>query len=145
MITMCCKGFSDGSVSKESACKAGELGSIPGLGRSPAEGNGYPIQYSGPETSIETGAWQDTVHWVVKSWTQLNDFHVCVLQGVGDGSLVSWSGLPFPSPGDLPGEIEPTSPALQADSLPLSHQGNLQGVRNGMVARAGMGVRGGEL
>ena len=66
------------------------MGSIPGLGRSPGEGNGYALQYSGLENSRQ-----------------------------GD-----WSGLPFPSPGDLsnPG-IEPKSPALPAD-YQLSHQGS---------------------
>ena len=42
-----------GSVGKKSACNAGELGSIPGLGRSPGEGNGYPLQYSGLDTSMD--------------------------------------------------------------------------------------------
>ena len=60
-------GFPDNSVGKESACNAGDLGSIPGLGRSPGEGKGYPLQYSGQENSI--------VHEVTKSRTQLSDFH----------------------------------------------------------------------
>ena len=55
---------------KESACKAGDLASIPGLGRSPGEGNGCPYQYSGLENS--TGC---VVHGVAKSRTQLTDFH----------------------------------------------------------------------
>ena len=50
-------GFPDGSVSKESACSAGDLGSIPGLGRTPGEGNGNPLQYSCLENSIDRGAW----------------------------------------------------------------------------------------
>jgi len=45
------RGFPCGSAGKESACKAGDLGSIPGLGRSPGEGKGYPLQYSGLENS----------------------------------------------------------------------------------------------
>ena len=45
------KGFPGGSAGKESACNAGDLGSIPGLGRSPGEGKGYPLQYSGLENS----------------------------------------------------------------------------------------------
>ena len=44
-------GFPGGSVGKQSACNAGDLGSIPGLGRSPGEGNGYPFQYSSLENS----------------------------------------------------------------------------------------------
>ena len=45
--------FPDSSVGKESACNAGDLGSIPGLGRSPGEGKGYPLQYSGLEDSMD--------------------------------------------------------------------------------------------
>jgi len=60
--------FPVGSDSKESACKnAGDLGLIPGLGRSPGEGNGDPLQYSCLENSTDTGAWQVTVHGVTKS------------------------------------------------------------------------------
>ena len=62
-------GFPDGSDSKESACNARDLGSIPGLGRSPGEGNGNPLQYSGLENSVDY-----LVHGVTKSWTQLSNF-----------------------------------------------------------------------
>ena len=58
------------SVGKEPACNAGDLGSIPGLGRSPGEGKGYPLQYSGLENSMDC-----MVHRVTKSWTQQSDFH----------------------------------------------------------------------
>ena len=61
--------FPSGSTGKESACNAGDLVSIPGLGRSPGEGNGYPCQYSGLENSMDCIA-----HGFSKSWTQLNDF-----------------------------------------------------------------------
>ena len=63
------KNFTGGSGSKESACNAGDLGSIPGLGRSPGEGNGYPLQYSGLENSKDRGAWQATIHGVAKRRT----------------------------------------------------------------------------
>ena len=53
--------LSSGSNGKESVCNAGELGLIPGLGRSPGEGNGYPVQYSYLENSMDSGAWQATV------------------------------------------------------------------------------------
>ena len=59
-------GGSD-SNSKESAYNAEDLGSIPGLGRPPGEENGYPLQYSGLENSMDRGAWQATVHWVAES------------------------------------------------------------------------------
>ena len=67
-------GLSDSSVYKESACNAGDPGSIPGSGRSPGEGKGYPLQYSGLENSMDC-----IVHGVVKSWTQLSDFHFIIL------------------------------------------------------------------
>ena len=71
-------GFTGGSEGKESACNAGDLGSIPGLGRFPGEGNSYPLQYSVLENSIDRGAWQATVHGATKSWTRLSDFrYVC--------------------------------------------------------------------
>ena len=63
-------GFPSGSVGKESACNAGDLGSIPGLERSPGEGNSYPLQYSGLEKSMDC-----VVHGVPKSRTQLSHFH----------------------------------------------------------------------
>ena len=55
------------SDGKESACSAGDLSSIPGLGGSPGEGNGNPIQYSCVENSMDRGAWQAIVHGVAKS------------------------------------------------------------------------------
>ena len=55
-------GFPDGSDSKKSACNVGDLGSIPGLGRSSGEENSYPLQYSGLENSMDRGAWQTIAH-----------------------------------------------------------------------------------
>ena len=55
-------GFPGGSKSKESTCDAGDPGSVPGWRRSPREGNGYPLQYSGLENSMYRGTWQATVH-----------------------------------------------------------------------------------
>ena len=63
------RGFPSGSDGKESACKAGDLGSIPGSERSPREGNAYTLQYSCLETPMDRGAWGNTVHWVTKSLT----------------------------------------------------------------------------
>jgi len=57
-----CQGFPGGSDSKETACNAGDRGSIPGLGRPPGEGNGYPLQYSCLENSMDRGACWATVH-----------------------------------------------------------------------------------
>ena len=67
-------GFSGGSVGKESTCNVGDLGSIPGLGRSPGEEKGYPFQYSGLENSMDC-----IVQGVAKSQTQLNNFHFSTL------------------------------------------------------------------
>ena len=50
-----------------------DAGSVPGLGRSPGEGNGYPLQYSCLENSMDRGAWQGTAHGVTKSQTQLSN------------------------------------------------------------------------
>ena len=61
-------GFPGGSESKESTYNARDLGSIPGSGRSPGEGNGYPLQYIGWEIP-QTWVWQEAVHGVPKSWT----------------------------------------------------------------------------
>ena len=66
------EGFLDGSMGKESACNAGDTGDvglISGLGRSPGEGNGYPLQYSCLENPMDKGAWQDTDHAVAKRQT----------------------------------------------------------------------------
>ena len=62
------------SEGKVSACNAGDLGSIPGLERSPEEGNGNPLQYSCLENPMDGGVWWATVHWVTKSRTQLSYF-----------------------------------------------------------------------
>ena len=62
-------GFPGGSDGKESACNAGDLGLIPGSGRSPGERNGYPFQYSCLENPMDRGAWWATVHGVTNSWT----------------------------------------------------------------------------
>ena len=59
-------GFPGGSEVKASACNAGDMGSILGLGKSPGEGNGNPFQYSCLENPMDGGAWQATVHGVVK-------------------------------------------------------------------------------
>ena len=66
--------FLGGSEVKESACNAGDLGSIPGSGRSPGEGNGNALQYSCLENPMDGGAWWATVHGVAKSRTRLSDF-----------------------------------------------------------------------
>ena len=66
-------GFPGGSHGKESPCNAEDPSLVPGLGRSPGEGNGYPLQYSCLENSMDREAWQDTVHGIEKTQTQLSD------------------------------------------------------------------------
>ena len=63
-------GFPCGSAGKESTCNVGDLGSMPGLGRSTGEGNSYPLQYSSLENSMDP-----IVHGVTKSRTEVNDFY----------------------------------------------------------------------
>ena len=65
------QGFPCGSAGKESTCNTGDLGSIPGLGRSPGEGKGYPLQYSGLENSMDC-----IVQGVSKTQTLLSEFHL---------------------------------------------------------------------
>ena len=65
--TMKCKGLTGGSDCQEPACNAGDLSSIPGLGRSPGEANGNPLQYSCLENPMDRGAWWATVHSVAES------------------------------------------------------------------------------
>ena len=96
-------GFSSSSAGKESACNAGDPGLIPVSGRSPEEGKGYPLQYSGLENSIDC-----IVHGVAKSWTWLSDFHFKIknktivlwilltlywfeLEGKSDQCLICWN------------------------------------------------------
>ena len=66
-------GFPVGSVVKNSAANAGDMDSIPGLGRSPGEKNGNPVQYSCLENSMDRGVWPATVHGITKSQIQLSN------------------------------------------------------------------------
>ena len=70
LLDMFKMGFPDSSVGKESTCSAGDPGLIPGSGRCPGEGKGYPFQYSSLENSMDCIG-----RGVTKSWTQLSDFH----------------------------------------------------------------------
>ena len=66
-------GFPSVSKVKNLLASAGEAGSIPGLGRSPGEGNGNPLQYTCLGSSMDRGAWWATVHGLPKSWTHLSN------------------------------------------------------------------------
>ena len=92
-------GFPCGSAGKESSCNVGDLGSIPGLGRSLGEGKGCPLQYSG-----------------------LQNFRDYTVHGIIQARKLEW--VAFHSPGDFPNPgTEPKSPTLQVDSLPAEPQG----------------------
>ena len=77
------KGFPDGSDGKESTYNAGDLGSIPGLGRSPGGGHGNPLQYSCLENPMDRGAWCTIVHGVTKSRIRLSDFTEYLMRNTG--------------------------------------------------------------
>ena len=78
-------GFPVGSDGKESDCNAGDLVLIPGLGRFPGEGNGYPLQYSCLENPMDRGDWRATAHGVAKSQTQLSNSEFSPFMGVSPG------------------------------------------------------------
>ena len=86
------QGFPDSSAGKESICNAGDLGLIPGLGRSPGEGKGCPLQYSGLENSMDC-----VVHGVTKSRTRLSDFKArrCISGSINLGWLVFGPLIPL--------------------------------------------------
>ena len=87
------------SSGKESAWNAGDLGSISGLGRSPGEGNGNPLQYSCLGNPMDRGVWRATVHGVTKSWRRLSDFMCCLLPS-GKAFLVAQMVKNLPAMGD---------------------------------------------
>ena len=90
-IFLALPGFPGGSEVKASAWNVGDPGSIPGLGRSPGEGNGNPLQYSCLENPMDRGAWWATVHGVAKSLTQLSTHtRTWFLKRVFQGTFCSW-------------------------------------------------------
>ena len=98
-------GFPCGSAGKESTCNVGDLGSIPGLGRSPGDGKGYPLQYSGLENAMDYIG-----HRVTKSWTQLSDWTELKLV------FQSWLSYP-PCYSLLISEYESESHSVESNSL----------------------------
>ena len=99
-------GFPGGSEVKASACNVGDLGSIPGSGRSPGEGNGNPLQYSCPENPMDGGAWWAAVHGVAKRRTRLSNFtftfhfHALEKEMATHSSVLAWR---IPGTGSLVG------------------------------------------
>ena len=90
-------GFPYGSAVKEFTCNAGDLGSIPGLGRSPGEGKGCPFPYSGLENPMDC-----IVHGVTKSRTWLSDFHFHYIYNKRTSPLCIWISTSYgPSLGEM--------------------------------------------
>ena len=145
--TLVILGFPSGSDGKESTCNAGDLGSIPGLGRSPGEGHGNPLQHSclenphGQRSLVGYNPWDHRVittglpgksqgslfvYLDVQSCPTLCDPVHCSPPGRQE----YWSRLPCPHPGDLPNPgIKPRSAALQVDSLPSEPLGKPKNTR----------------
>ena len=100
--------FPDGSEVTMSACNVGDLGSIPGSGRSPGEGNGNPLQYSCLENPMDGGAWWATVYAVAKRRTQLSNFtftfhfHALEKEMATHSSVLAWRVPGTGEPGGLP-------------------------------------------
>ena len=112
-------GFPGGSGGKVSACSAGDPGSIPGSGRSPGEGNGYPLQYSYLENLMDGGAWWATVHGVARvghDWVTSTFTVTLSLNLLQYFCFLFWffgckaCGILAPQPG-----IKPVPPALEAE------------------------------
>ena len=84
-------GFPGSPDDKESACNVADLGSIPGLGRYPGEGNSYPLQYSCLENFMDRGAWQVTVHGVTKiyMYVYIYSLYIYILSHDYPSSLTS--------------------------------------------------------
>ena len=108
-------GFPGGSVGKASACNVGDLGSIPGSGRSPGEGNGNPLQYSCRENSMDRGVWWATVHGIAKSRTRLSNFTLTfnVLNQSAFVQLIGRQSAPGPVNNCRKEEINTCPPVLQ--------------------------------
>ena len=104
-------GFPGGSAGKASTCNAGDLSSIPGLGRSPGEGNSYPLQYSGLENSMDGVAKSRTQ---LSGWTELN----CEARDFS-GKNVEWVAIPFSGASSQPRDRTQASRASSNAGWPL--------------------------
>ena len=129
-----------GSDGKESACNPGDPDSIPGSGRSPGEGNGYPLQYSCLENPMDRGAWRAKVHGVSKSHTWLSDWttrkvawsRLSVAQDILRNQLLAFISSHLSHGRDFPGGSDSKASVYNAgdpDSIPGS--GRSPGEGNG--------------
>ena len=96
------------------------LGSVPGSGRSPGEGNGNPLQYSCLENSMDRGAWRATVYGVSKSWTRLSDFTSLHFTSLHSTSLC-FSLTAFSLYPTSKSQLESSQKGLLCGSPPISH------------------------
>ena len=101
--------FPGGSDGKEAACNEGGLGSVPGSGRSPEEGNVYPLQFSCLENPMDRGAWWNIVRGVAKSQTRLSNSHF-LNRGLMNHIPHHWEMQYGLSYNQLPGKASPCSP-----------------------------------
>ena len=109
-------GLPRGSAGKESAGNVGDLGSIPGLGRSPGEGKGYPLQYSGLENSMDC-----IVHGVAKRQTRLSNFHSPSSLGTTVSSFCGlFATMPTGSLFIIPAGVSPSPPQPSCACSPRS-------------------------
>ena len=107
-------GSPSNSDSKESTCNAGDLGLIPGLGRSAEEGHSNPLQYSCLENPMDRGAWQATIHRVEQSQTQLNQL------SINTHTSVTWVALDLSNTSEAPGKIQTATPQNYQSEPPKS-------------------------
>ena len=115
-------GFPGGSVVKNSPANVGDAGLILGLGRSPGEGSGNPLQYSCVGNPMDRGAWWTTVHGGRKRVAHDLSSPGSLVHGLSQARILEWVAISFP--GDLPDPgIKPWLSALQADSLPSQPPG----------------------
>ena len=143
--------FPGGSDSKESACNVGDLGSIPGSGRSPGEGTGNPLQYSCLENPLDRGAWQATAHGVTKSRTRLSNITFTFtmrlfLNNTGCVWGIGWEGWAREQGNHKEGSWQKSRPAIMAASLGQKQRGwkkkGLVGMFPRKVGRTFSGIRG---
>ena len=113
------RDFPGGSEGKASAFNAGDLGLIPGWGRSPGEGNGNPLQYSCLENPMDGEAWWAIVHGVTKSRTRLSDLTLTISSAQFSHSVVSDSLWPYELQHARPPCPSPTT-GVHSNSCPLS-------------------------
>ena len=124
-------GFPGDSDCKESACNVVHLGLIPGWGRSSAEGNGYPLQYSCPENSMDSGAWRATVHEVKKSQTE--EYCLFFVTSQAKGQSMKLQGAYFKSLNGIISTVEENWKTLISSIITIKTASKRQGRINAKI------------